>query len=592
MAESGKTGIDEYASALAVAGEEALSPAEEAFERWRKRIGAVAAPIVFLLVFWALSGTTFKPKSATFAVDAGVALSAILAGVGVLWITEALPLPVTALVGAMACILMGVADAKIVLAPFADPMIFLFLGSFILARAMSLHGLDKRIALGFLSWRIIAGRPGRVMAGMGVITAAISMWVSNTATTAMMLPIALGILAALHEVRTRVGLASGPMDARRWPFATGMLLMIAYSASIGGIGTKVGSPPNLITLGQLERMTGRTMTFFEWMMVTVPLLAVMGAVLMALLYWLHPDRTAARPGTDRAHAASEAQGLSDFLAQERGKLGRWTAGQRNTLIAFAVAVGLWVTPGVLSVFAEGKETKPAIAAIVPATGSTAPAAIKPADVSSGAKPQAVAPQSGVDKALAFFSGKGRLPEASVALLAALLLFILPTDLARGKFTMTWGEAAKIDWGTLLLFGGGIALGDLMFQTGVADALGGWAVQKTGANSLWVLVAVMAALGIFLSETTSNTAAATMLAPVAIVMAQGIGVSPVPPALGACLGASFGFMLPVSTPPNAIVFGSGLVPITRMMRAGILFDLIGFVIIVAGLRVMCPLLGLV
>ncbi|HYE17967.1 MAG TPA: SLC13 family permease [Tepidisphaeraceae bacterium] len=587
---------------MSVSGEQAapaetLTAAEETFERWRKMVGAVAAPVVFLLVFWALSGTTFKPKSATFAADAGVALSAILAGVGVLWITEALPLPVTALVGAMACILMGVAEAKVVLAPFADPMIFLFLGSFILARAMSLHGLDKRIALGFLSWPIIAGRPGRVMAGMGVITAVISMWVSNTATTAMMLPIALGILAALHEVRTRVGLASGPMDARRWPFATGMLLMIAYSASIGGIGTKVGSPPNLITLGQLERMTGRTMTFFEWMMVMVPMLAVMGAVLLALLYWLHPDRTAARPGADRAHAASESQGLADFLTQERAKLGRWTAGQRNTLIAFAVAVGLWVTPGILSVFAEGKDKKPVTPTItsertlVGAKPATDVTTTKPIEAASGAKPQA-AQQNGIDKALAFFSGKGRLPEASVALLAALLLFILPTDLRHGKFTMSWGEAAKIDWGTLLLFGGGIALGDLMFQTGVADSLGSWAVQKTGANSLWVLVAVMAALGIFLSETTSNTAAATMLAPVAIVMAQGIGVSAVPPALGACLGASFGFMLPVSTPPNAIVFGSGLVPITRMIRAGILFDVLGFVIIVAGLRVLCPLLGLV
>ena len=184
-----------------------------------------------------------------------------------------------------------------------------------------------------------------------------------------------------------------------------------------------------------------------------------------------------------------------------------------------------------------------------------------------------------------------MPEAVVAVVAALLLFVLPTDVRRGKFTLTWGQAVQIDWGTLLLFGGGIALGEMMFTTGVARALGDWAVARTGAESVWAVTAAMIVLGIVLSETTSNTAAATMLAPIAISMSLRLGVSPIPPALGACLGASFGFMLPVSTPPTAIVFGSGMVPIVKMMRAGILFDLAGAVIIWAGLRVLLPALGL-
>jgi sodium-dependent dicarboxylate transporter 2/3/5 len=469
----------------------------------------------------------------------------------VLWVSEALPLPVTALLGASLCILLGVADAKTVMAPFADPLIFLFLGSFMLARAMEIHRIDRRIALRFLSIRWIGGRPARVLAGMGVVCAVLSMWVSNTATTAMMLPIALGVLTALHEVRVRGGLApAGPPNARTWPFATAMMLMLAYGASIGGIGTKVGSPPNLITAGQLERV-GVTIPFFRWMLITVPIVAVMGVCLFALLYVLHRDRTPRGSTPMERPTTYEASGLAVYLRQERGRLGPWTPGQVNTLVAFAVAVTLWVVPGLV---------------------------------------QAAAPDA--KRVIDFFGSKGQLPEATVALIAALLLFVLPVNLREGRFTLTWADAVKIDWGTLLLFGGGMALGDLMFKTGVADALGNWAVAKTGTQSVWGLTAAMIVLAIFLSETTSNTAAAVMLAPIATTISLQMGVSPLPPALGVCLGASYGFMLPVSTAPNAIVFGSGLVPITRMMRAGILFDLIGAVVIWAGLRVMLPALGLV
>jgi sodium-dependent dicarboxylate transporter 2/3/5 len=171
-----------------------------------------------------------------------------------------------------------------------------------------------------------------------------------------------------------------------------------------------------------------------------------------------------------------------------------------------------------------------------------------------------------------------------------LLFVLPIDRREGQFTLHWQEATRIDWGTILLFGGGLSLGGLMFSTGVAEALGRSVTNLTGAHSLWALTAVSIAMGIVVSEATSNTAAANMIIPVVIALAQGAHIPPVPPALGACLGASYGFMLPVSTPPNAIVYGSGLVPIPRMVRAGFLFDLCGFVIILAGLRVLCPLMG--
>jgi len=276
------------------------------------------------------------------------------------------------------------------------------------------------------------------------------------------------------------------------------------------------------------------------------MLLVMGAVLFVLLYALHPIADAQPAGRSSNAGAS---GLSEYLNSERKRLGRWTPGQVNTLIAFAVAVTLWILPGVLSL-------------------PMFPADFAPAK---------------------WFAA--RMPESAAALIAAVLLFVLPTDLRSGEFTLTWPEAVKIDWGTILLFGGGLSLGTLMFDTGVAKALGEAITSRTGASSLWALTALSTAIAIVLSEATSNTAAANMVIPVVIALSQSAGVNPLPPALGACLGASFGFMLPVSTPPNAIVYGTGLVPIPKMIRAGIVFDVIGFVIIVAGLRVLCPALGL-
>ena len=515
--------------------EESLSPAEQAFERWRRIVGAALAPLAFFFTLYLTHGH-LTPQ--------GNRLSAVLALVCVLWISEALPLPVTALLGALLSIVLGVAPLKTVLAYFADPIVFLFMGSFMLARAMMLHGLDRRMALAVLSVPWVGTHPARVLAGVGFVTGFISMWVSNTATTAMMLPIGLGVLGALHQVRVANGLATGPMDARRWPYATGMMLMIAYGASIGGLGTPVGTPPNLIGISLIRQTLKVDISFFRWMALAVPMLVVMGAVLFVLLYALHPVPRQSRV----ANTAGVA--LSDYLADEKRRLGPWTPGQRNTLIAFSVAILLWILPGIL----------------------------------------ALPVWSVSQRTLDVFNA--RAGESVVALTAAILLFVLPVDLQRGEFTLTWSEAVKIDWGTILLFGGGLSLGSLMFETGVAKELGTAITSRAGLSSLWAMTALSIAIAIVLSEATSNTTSATMIIPVVIALAQTAGVSPLPPALGACLGASYGFMLPVSTPPNAIVYGTGLVPIPKMIRAGVVFDVVGFVVILVGLRVLCPLLGLV
>jgi sodium-dependent dicarboxylate transporter 2/3/5 len=265
-----------------------------------------------------------------------------------------------------------------------------------------------------------------------------------------------------------------------------------------------------------------------------------------LLHRLHPET----PPSGRAAAGPASLGtdIREHVAREKGLLGPWTRGQVNTLVAFGFAVALWMLPGGLA--ALGLEDAP---------------------VSDWLE--------------------ARMPEAVVAVVAALLLFVLPVRLREGEFTLSWAEAVKIDWGTILLFGGGLTLGTLMFETGVARAMGEAFAAQLGTSSLWGFTFTAIAVGIVMSETTSNTAAANMVIPVVIAIAQSTGINPVPPALGAALGASFGFMLPVSTPPNAIVYGSGLIPIPKMIRAGIIFDIFGLFIIWLGLRLMCPVLGL-
>jgi sodium-dependent dicarboxylate transporter 2/3/5 len=345
---------------------------------------------------------------------------------------------------------------------------------------------------------------------------------SNTATTAMMAPIALGL----------IGASARSPSARDVRFRRGFLLTIAYAASIGGLMTPVGSPPNLITLGLLEQLAGVEVRFFEWILLAAPISLVYGFVLLAVgrRCFEAPDRLARQP---LIHPGADARG--------------WTAGQRNCAIAFGVAVALWVLPGVLA-FAD--TSGPAVAVF------------------------------------------DRLDEGVVAILAAMLLFLLPVDWKMRRFTLEWPSASRIDWGTILLFGGGLSLGQLMFSTGLAARIGEAAVRFSGAESLWGVTAIATLVGIVLSEFTSNTAAASMLLPVVLSIASAAGLNPVPPAMGACLGASLSFMFPISTPPNAIVYGTGMVPITTMMVFGLVMDVIGFVLIMVGLRVLCPLLGYV
>jgi sodium-dependent dicarboxylate transporter 2/3/5 len=492
----------------------ALSASERRFERWRQTVGLFAGPLLLLAVWLApMPGLTEEAHR----------LAAVVALVVTWWMTEPVPLAVTALLGTALTVVAGVAPAQEAFAPFASPTIFLFLGSFMIGRAASEHGLDRRLAWSLLSLPLVGGSVLRIAIAIGALTMALSAWMSNTATTAMMLPVATGLLQALHGRGARL--------SRQAPAA--FLVSIAYAASIGGIATPVGTPPNLITLGLLDKLVQVRVNFLVWMLIATPISVAMGMALF-LLVGRHLSTGASRPAPLR---------VSDAGRSPAG----WGAAQRNVALAFGLAVAGWITPGLAAL---------------------------------------LWPDAAASRWLAT-----HLDEAVVAVLAAMLLFVLPIDFARRRFTLDWTSAAQIDWGTILLFGGGLALGHQMFATGLAAHVGQRLVALSGADTLWTITALGIVVAVVLTEVTSNTAATNMLVPVMLSVAQASGVSPVPPALGVCLAASMAFMLPVSTPPNAIVYGTGLVPVLTMVRYGVLMDLVSIGIVLVGLRLLCPLFGL-
>lgn len=465
-----------------------MSMSPDKWSLWNKRlIGFVVGPLLGLVIL-VMPFPSLTPQAHT--------LAAILIWVVVFWITEAIPLPITSLLGAGLCVFAGLDSMKAVFASFAHPIIFLFIGSFFIAEAFVVHGVDRKFALWLISFRWVGAKPARLFFMMGCASAILSMWISNTAAVAIMLPIALGILTNLRKS------ASHPET-----YETGVMLLLAYGAAVGGVATMIGTPPNLIGVGLLAEQGDQALSFFTWMAVGLPLGLVMFFAVYKVLFWLHPI------GGDFIQ-------LPPKLEKESVRLEKWTRGQINTCIALGLAVFLWIAPGFLSIF--------------------------------------VGREHGLVSWL-----NSHLPKELVAVLAASLLFILPLDARKGLFSLSWKQAMNINWGIILLFGGGV----------------------------WVLTAIAIVAALVLTEMASNTASASMLVPIVIAIAHSSGLSPVPPTLGVCMAASLAFVLPVSTPPNAMVYGTGLIPLSKMIQAGLLLDVIGGILVWVMLRLLCPLLGL-
>ncbi|MFC7549594.1 SLC13 family permease [Plantactinospora sp. GCM10030261] len=506
--------------------EQRLSDTEERFEKRRRTLGLFLAPAL-ALIFLALP-LDMPARQHT--------LAGILIGVIVLWITEAVPIPVGGLLGVAAVVLMGVASAADALSPFGSSTVFTFIGAFILAQAMLKHGLAHRFAFRILSLPGVGKTTGRVIVAFGVITALLSAFVSNTATVAMLLPTALGILAVIAKLLQARGLAGPGWDPTRLRVGFALMLMLAYGASVGGLLTPVGSPPNLIGRGLIEEATGERISFAAWMAVAFPICLVMFLALATILLLLN------KPEIRRI------EGVEEYVAAERARLGPLSRAEKNTLIAFGFTVTLWILPGLVALIA------------------------------------------GTDSAV-YETISGRLNEGVVAVLGAALLFLLPTNWGNREYTLTWSDAARIDWGTILLFGTGIIFGALLDDTGLAKTIGTASADWLGLTSVLAITAFAVLLAIIISETTSNTASAAVVVPIIIPVAVAAGVDPFVPALAATFAASFGFMLPVSTPQNAVVYGSGVVPITRMIRSGASFDVIGAILIFVLLPLMIALVGI-
>jgi len=458
--------------------------------------------------------------------DAGLSveahrLASVLAAVVVLWVSETLPLPVTALAGVSACVITGVGPARDVFRPFAQPLIFLFIGSFMLAEAIRVHGLDKRLAYAVLAQPWVSGEhPKRIMAAVAIVCGVTSGVISNTATTAMMFAIVSGILAAIEQAHQGEGRSR--LNPR---FATGLLLVVAFASSIGGLATPIGTPPNLIGLAFIEKQLAIDITFFSWCLLGVPLTLAMLAVVVLVATSLFPA------------GVSRLEGVTAYVHTQRQTLGRWTTGQRSAAAAFALTVSLWVAPGVLALVV-GKE-HPLCQTL-----------------------------------------SSRVPEGVAALLGGIALFILPGG--NGTRVLSWEQAAKIDWGVILLYGGGMALGELSFTTGLADGLGRSITGLIPEGGGITLIAAAALVAAITSEFTSNTASANMVVPVGLALATAVGADPLPAALAATFAASLGFMMPVSTPCNAIVYGSGRVPLADMVRAGAILDVAGAACVTVGM----------
>ncbi|WP_299907609.1 DASS family sodium-coupled anion symporter [uncultured Paracoccus sp.] len=493
---------------------------------WRARIGGLIAAFAV----WLLLGT-----SEGLAPDARF-VAAIGTLMAIWWMTEAIPLAATSLLPIVLIPMLTERTVSEATAPYASSIVFLFVGGFLIAIAMEKWNLHRRIAL--LTLRKVGVKPRQIVLGMMLATGFLSMWVSNTATTLMMLPIALSILALVIERgHTSQGaevadqLQAGNKisdivdDPNTRTFGVCLVLSIAWSASIGGLGTLLGSPPNAIVAGYAADELGREIGFLEWMMVGVPL-----ALTFILIAWVLMTQILYR------FNLPEVQGGRAMIDDEIAKLGPLSQGEKMVLVVFCGAAFLWIVPGLL--------------ANIPGLG--------------------------------FLGG---LDDTAIAIAAGIALFILPGQ-GRNRMVLDWKDAENgLPWGVLLLFGGGLSLASAVASTGL-DSWFGQQVQGLEALTTIALVAAVVTIILFLTEITSNTATAATFIPILGGVAVGIGADPMTLLIPAAFAATCAFMLPVGTPPNAIVFGSGVVKISQMARGGFVLNLTGIILI----TMFCYLIG--
>jgi sodium-dependent dicarboxylate transporter 2/3/5 len=461
-----------------------------------KKIGLFVAPVLFFF----LLNLPFELVS-----ELGDKVIAVALWMVIWWITEAVHIAVTALLPLVLFPLLGVMSANDVGANYGSPIIFLFFGGFVLALALEKVNLHKRIALTII--RLTGTTPNRVILGFMIATAFLSMWISNTASTVVMLPIAISVIKLLIDDAD--GFTKGDRN-----FALSVMLGIAFAANAGGIATVIGTPPNSVLIGLLENEYQMEIPFVKWMSMGLPFSILMvGLCYWVLVKWMFPCKN--------IQFATSANVISDQLK----KLGKISKEERRVLFVFAVMVLLWVTRTLIN----------------------------------------------------HYIPRLRLTDTIISLVGAISLFAIPMNWKKGTFVLQWSDTSKLAWGILLLFGGGLALAKGMDASGLVDVIA--ESIRNAEFSSWIIVSLLIVLMLFMTELMSNVALVAVLAPVVAGIAIGLEIPILNVLIPVTMASSCAFMLPMATPPNAIVFASGYVKVNQMVRAGIILNILAVILLI-------------
>jgi len=423
------------------------------------------------------------------------------------WVSDEVPMAITALLPLIIFPAAGILPMKVAATNYANPTIYLFLGGFIIAIGMEKSGLHLRFALQLI--RYFGQTANGIIWGFLLATALISMWVSNTATALMMLPIAASVINLMKERSSHEEDSPGFRN-----FSLCLMMGIAYSANIGGAATLIGTPPNVVLVAIVKSQLGVTLSFAKYLLLGFPIMIIM----LGIAYWMlvkifYPNHIGA------------VGDLDELIKKKLNELGAWSRREKVVAVIFGLTAILWVFGGVIN----------------------------------------------------SWLGRDLLDDTIVALLGAVLMFVLPISLRKRKFVLTWEDTKGLPWNILLLFGGGLCLAAGMSEVGLMNVIGHFVTDNLSVSPL-VLLIVLTGIMLLMTELMSNVALATIFIPVVIVIAQSVGENPVLFAMSVAIASSFAFMLPIATPPNAIVYGTGYIKMAQMIKSGLWLNLISIVVI--------------
>jgi sodium-dependent dicarboxylate transporter 2/3/5 len=477
----------------------------------RKTFFVSLGPAIFLTVCLLLKFTSLST-------DAIIVLG-LAAWMLTWWVSETVPLAITALLPIVIFPLFSVLSVKQATLSYGNSVIFLFMGGFILALALEKHRLHERIALNLI--RLTGSSGNGIILGFTLASAFLSMWISNTATAIMMLPIAMSVVNLMKQEF----LVQATDESRFANFSTALMLSIAYASSIGGMATLIGSPPNVVMAGLYRTQYQTDFSFLDWFAFGFPLsVLVLISCYFLLTRILYPNHL------------SKVAGYENLIRSKLASLGSWSLAEKRVLIIFSLTALMWIFRPlvnealVLLFFGESK------------------------------------PQDLID-------------DTSIAMLGGILMFIVPADREAKHFILEWEDSKRMAWGILLLFGGGLCLAEGLEKTGLIKMVGE-GISSYGTLSLFMLVLIVSFLAIFLTEFMSNVALTTVFVPIGFGIANAMGIHPLLLAMPITFGASCAFSMPISTPPNAVLYSSGYIKMWQMIKAGVFLNIIAWVIIVA------------